>query len=158
MESTSCSIRPHDTLVSGTSAKANTSEDELVRLSRRVIELLNDRAYDDPWFEQHVSPNVRIDFNGTCIGIGYKDFVGFYRLDADVSPRFCCDVDIMTAMVNENQGTATVILSEVLTGFEDDLMVGKKRAASILWSWKRVKGRWVCQSCCLMFGTCEFLV
>lgn len=158
MASTQAS-HPHATTVSTTAARStNTSEDELVRLSRRVIELLNERAYNDPWFEQHVSPTVRIDFNGACVGIGYKDFVGFYRMDADVSPNFFGDVDLMTALVNENQGTATVILSQVLQGFEDDMMVGKKRAAGILWSWKRVKGRWMCQSCCLMFGTCEFLV
>jgi hypothetical protein len=87
-----------------------------------------------------------------------KDFLGFYRMDADVSPQFFCDVDIMTALVNEPQGTATVILSQVIQGFQDELMVGKKRAASLLWAWRKCRGVWMCQSCCLMFGTCEFLV
>lgn len=141
-----------------TASAASETEQKLMQLSGRVIELLNARAYDDPWFQSYVSPDVYVNFNGIIVGQGMKDFLGFYRMDADRSPEFFCDVDMTTAVVNEQQGTATVILSQVLSGFEDELMVGKKRAASILWSWKQKRGSWELQSVCMMFGTCVFLV
>ena len=131
-------------------------QQELIDLSRHIIKLLNARAYDDPWFHTHVSPDVWVDFNG-YISEGFKAFIGNYRLDADRSPDFVCQEETITAILDDKHGTAQVILTQLLRHFEDVLMVGKKRAATVLWSWRQKGGAWELQSVCMMFGTPQFV-
>ena len=121
-----------------------------------MIELLNARAYDDPFFKTHVSQDVFVDFNGKR-STGLDQFIHNYKVDADISPEFFVGVNNASAVVDEDAGLATVILSQHLTGSEYTIMRGMK-AANILKAWRRIDGEWLLRSSYMMFGTAEFLV
>ncbi|KAK5167048.1 uncharacterized protein LTR77_007777 [Saxophila tyrrhenica] len=130
---------------------------EIVRLSRHTIDLLNARAYDDPFFQNHVSPSVYTNYNDQQVGWSREGFIAAYRRDADVNPDFFCDVERSTAVADEAHGTATTISNHVAKGFEDERMRGKRRVGSTLWHWSKVDGRWLLQSCSIMMGAAEFV-
>ncbi len=125
------------------------TEHEVTRLSRRIMELLNARAYDDPFFPTQVSPSVYISLNGR-IGNGIDDLINFHRSDADLNPQHHCSDETITVTANEAQGTATTITNQVARHLGGDHLRGQRRSGTILWSWRRVEGTWMLQSCSLM--------
>ena len=130
---------------------------QLINYSKTFIELLNARDYTHPFLISHVSPSVYVNFQGKC-STGFKPFINNYKHDADRSPSFHVDISINgTAIVDEDESSATVILSQHLTGFQDEYS-GMEKAATILMSWRRARGRWCCGSVTMIFGTPEFLV
>lgn len=62
------------------------TEHEVIRLSRRIMELLNARAYDHPFFLTYVSPSVYISLNGR-IGNGIDDLINFHRTQERCRPQ-----------------------------------------------------------------------
>ena len=132
-------------------------ERQLIDYSKTFIDLLNRRAYNHPFFTDHVSQNVYVDFQGHC-SRGLGPFIYNYKQDADRSPGFHVDASINgTALVDEDAGSATVILSQHITGFQDEYR-GIEKAGTILMSWRRGRGRWCCGSVTMIHGTPEFLV
>lgn len=135
---------------------AKETEMYLIHLSTRLIDLLNSRDYANDYFINHVSRKVYIEFQGKCT-TGLEPFIENYKIDADRSPAFYVNISNSSALVDEDAGTATVILSQHLRGYEDE-MRGKGKAGTILLSWRRGKGRWWIGSGYMMFGTPEFLL
>ena len=133
-------------------------EHELCQLTNKVMELLNTRAYDDPWFKIHVSPEVRVNYNGEALTCGLQDAMSHYQEDAAISPNFQCEVELMTALSNDFRRTDAVILTERMRNFDrHEVWAGKQRSAQILWNWTRKAEIWKLQSVIMMFGTCEYL-
>ena len=132
----------------------SAAEKELIYLTTTVIELLNARSFSNPWFKQHVSPNVRLDVQGR-VQYGLEAFTGNYQNDAGGSKNFKVDVENATAIVDEKQGCGTVILSQYLRSFPAD---ERKMAGTILMKWSLTGGQWICQTVIMMFGTPEFLL
>ena len=133
---------------------SQTTEAHLIDLTKSFIARMNERAYDDPFFKDNVSPNVFVDLQGHKT-TGLEGFLGNYKKDADATPSFRVDVVNSTAEVDEKKGRATVILSQDLKGYGGP---EKKAAGTILMSWLKQKEKWVCTSVCMMLGTPEFLV
>lgn len=136
--------------------RTNTSsQDHLVHLSRTVIELLNARDFDNPWFAQNVASDVRVDVQGN-INFGLEGFIGNYRAHAAFAQDFRVFIGNVTALVDEKQGTGTAILSQYLSGFLGD---DRRMAGTILmsWGWDDQIQRWICRSVAMMMGTPVFL-
>lgn len=70
-------------------------EEHLIYLAKRVIHLCNARLYNDPFFQNHVSPVIHTDLNGV-ITRGLASFINNYKISADASPNF------YTEMFNES--------------------------------------------------------
>lgn len=133
------------------------TEQHLLDLSKTLIELLNWRRYEHPFLEQHIRHNVFTELQGKRT-IGLRSFLQNYQNDASGSPSFRVDVGInATAMVDENAGSGTVILSQHLLGLGGE-RGGLEKAATILFSWQKAKGRWRCSNATMIYGTPEFLV
>ena len=131
----------------------------LIRLTKTLIDLMNDRQYDDAFFSDHLSTNVYIDYADITSGTGLDTFINNYRRYADQCPEFHVGTCNPTAIVDLNppgggDAQATVILSQDLTGYETE---ERRMSGSILMYWARREGRWVVVSVCMMFGTPEFL-
>lgn len=133
----------------------SSSQDHVAHLSRTVIELLNGRDFDNPWFSQNVSRDVRVDVQGN-VNIGLGGFIGNYKAHASHAEDFQCVIGNVTAVVDERQGTGTAILSQYLSGYQGD---ERRMAGTILmsWSWNSTRGRWICRSVTMMLGTPVFL-
>lgn len=122
-----------------------------------MIHLLNTRQYNSPFFYAHVRQNVYTDLAGRCT-VGLDPFINNHRSDARGSRSFYVEADFnVTALVDEEKGSATVIMSQHLSGF-GGRMGGMAKAGTILFSWQRSKGRWWCGNCSMIYGTPEFLV
>ena len=132
-----------------------STENYLIHMSKAALDLLNARAYGHWFFTTHVSHNVYTEFQGKC-STGRKQFINNYKMDADRSSAFHVDVVNSSAMVDEEAGSATVILSQHLKGYGNQ-MEGMGQAGTILMSWRRAKQRWYCGSVCMMYGTPVFL-
>lgn len=130
------------------------TETHLITLTKMFIELMNARAYDDPFFKEYVAPNVFVDLQGNKT-VGLEGFLGNYKKDAELTPTFHVGIVNSTAMVDEPKGRATVILSQDLQGLGGP---DKKMAGTILMSWEKDEQKWTCKSVCMMLGTPEFLV
>ncbi|KAK3697419.1 hypothetical protein LTR37_017483 [Vermiconidia calcicola] len=90
------------------------TEAQLIRYSKHIIELLNARAYNNDFYKTHVSLSVYIDFNGRRT-YGLEPLVENYKKDADAYPGFYVALLNESAVVNEDIGNATVILSQELS-------------------------------------------
>jgi hypothetical protein len=122
-----------------------------------VIHLLNARQYTHPFFFAHVRQNVYTELQGRGT-VGLRPFLENHQKDARGSSSFYVDVDFnATALVDEDVGSGTVILSQHLSGFGGTLS-GIARAGTILFSWQRSKGRWWCSNATMIYGTPEFLL
>ena len=142
---------------SSTTASHDESEAELIRLTRRCVDLFNAREYDFANWSDFVSPDVRINCNNQQIGTGYAAFIDAYRRDADINPDFSADVSNITIMVNDAHGTATTVSSHVHENFVDQRWQGLRRATTVLCAWRRIADRWWLQSCSLINGTSEYI-
>lgn len=131
------------------------TERTLIHLSKTFTALLNKRAYSDPWFTTYVSPTIRTELEGD-VKIGIDSFIHNYRAVADASPSFRCDISNASAVVHEQSGSATVIMSQTLSGYEGDLE-SKLKAGAILVNWRRSSGEWKIGSVYMVYGTPCFL-
>jgi hypothetical protein len=135
----------------------SSTEAYLCHLSKTIIKLLNNREYDSPFFFSHVRQNVYTDLHGKQT-VGLAPFVENHRIDSQGSPTFYVDAELnVTALADDEAGSATVILSQHLSGYGGSLR-GMERAGTILFSWQRSKGRWWCSNATMIYGTPEFLV
>ena len=156
--STSAAATPYGRVAFVPHQEPSATEKLLVKYSKVSIELLNNREYDHQFFANHVSPRVYVDMQGKRT-TGLDGYINNFKRDADRSPNFYVDVDMNgTALVDEDAGSGTVVLSQHLTGFGDEDNRGMAKAATILMSWRRARGKWVCGSVTMIFGTPEFLV
>ena len=136
-----------------------STEELLIDKSKTLIRLLNSRKYDDPFFYAHVRQNVYTSLNGRCT-VGLHPFTDNHRRDAAGSIAFFVDAEFnVTALVDEDNGSATVIMSQHLSGYGDrSKWTGMATAGTILFSWQRSKGKWWCGNATMIYGTPEFLV
>ena len=142
---------------SPTEQQQTRTETHLIHLSKTIIHLLNNRLYSHPFFPAHVRQNVYTSVQGRGT-IGLHPFLENHRRDAKGSAAFWVDVEFnATAMVDEEAGTGTVILSQYMSGSGGD-MSGMNTAGTILFSWQKSKGRWWCGGASMILGTPEFLV
>jgi hypothetical protein len=133
------------------------TETHLINLSKTIIHLLNTRQYTHPFFYSHVRQNVYVALDGRGT-VGLPFFLENHKSDAQNSSAFYVDVGFnVTALADEEAGSATVILSQHLSGFGGN-MSGMARAGTILFSWQKSKGRWWCSNATMIYGTPEFLL
>lgn len=128
-------------------------EEHLIYLSERVIHLCNARLYNDPFFQEHVSPTISTDLNGIST-IGIESFINNYKVSADASPDFYTLMFNESAMVDQSAGVGTVMLSQDMNAHPTNW---GRMAGTILFNWKRKSDIWILESCCMMHGTPEFL-
>ena len=144
-------------LPEGQPTKAFATEVYLCELSRTIIRLLNKREYDNPFFFSHVRQNVYTDLHGKQT-VGLAPFMENHRIDSRGSPTFYVDAEMnITALADEEAGSATVIMSQHLSGYGGDWR-GMEKAGTILFSWQRSKGKWWCSNATMIYGTPVFLV
>lgn len=127
-------IDPAGSLWSG-----ETTGDFLVHLNKRLIHLMNERDYENPFFD--ILSHVYVELHG-LIGTGKEDFIYGYKTIADESPNLHAEVTNASATVEEDLNRGTVILYVDISGYRNESM----KAATILSTWNRVDMRWSCVS------------
>ena len=130
-----------------------STEAHLIYLSQTLIKKLNARLYADPFIEQHVSPSIHVEMNGSHAGTGLSTYIDNYKTYADMCHEFQVDTGgNASAEIENNKGT--VILSQDIQAYEHE---DRRMSGTLLMTWSRKQTKWVCNSVCMMLGTPEFL-
>lgn len=128
-----------------------STSDLLVAKNRRVIELMNERNYNSPFFDC-IAIDLETDLHGHRL-IGLEGFVEGYKAVADASPGLHVRITNASGIVDEALQTGTVILHVLLSSYYDiTSRLATERAATILSCWRCEDNRWLVYSYKMFYG------
>ena len=93
-----------------------TTVDTLDRMSRRLMDLLNTRAFDDLWIKQHLSPSVRQKVDYPIEAKNLESPLDTHRWICEKHPSYRVEIISVDVSLNRHLNRGHVWLTNCTTG------------------------------------------